>query len=252
MTDELTVVRAGYAPIKGTRHLARDQVRFDAKGVVGDRGFALVSLDDGDPGHGRVVRTVQHPALVAVHAEQVGGRLDVVLPDGRSASAEPTVTGEHVVCDYWGREVDLELVGGPHADLFSEYLGRPVRLARAQRGEVIFAGSVSVVTTSSVRELARQTANDDLDPARFRPNLVVETDEPFAEDDWLGQEFRVGEATLRIGGPIPRCAVIDARPETGERDVRLLKALVSSRPTNRAGEPMFGVFAEVVTPGAVG
>ena len=54
----------------------------------------------------------------------------------------------------------------------------------------------------------------------------------------------MGEARLRIGGPIPRCAVIDHHPETGMKDLRLLKALVAQRPTNKAGEPMFGVYAE--------
>ncbi|WP_406033421.1 MOSC domain-containing protein [Nocardioides sp. NBC_00163] len=252
MIDELKVVRAGFAPIKGTRHLAHDRVVLDAQGVVGDRGFALVSVDETDPARGRVLRTVQHPSLVAVRAELAGDRLEVELPDGETAAAEPAATGERITCDYWGREVELELLGGPHTGLFSRWLDRPVRLARARRGDVVFAGSVSVVTTASLRDLARQAGANALDAARFRPNLVVETDEPYVEETWLGREIRVGEATLRIGVPIPRCAVIDVRPETGERDVRLLKTLASHRPHNRAGEPAFGVFAEVVTPGAVG
>ncbi|MET8522006.1 MOSC domain-containing protein [Nocardioides sp. NPDC004968] len=252
MIDELKVVRAGFAPIKGTRHLAHDRVVLDAQGVVGDRGFALVSVDETDPARGRVLRTVQHPSLVAVRAELAGDRLEVELPDGETAAAEPAATGERITCDYWGREVELELLGGPHTGLFSRWLDRPVRLARARRGDVVFAGSVSVVTTASLRDLARQAGANALDAARFRPNLVVETDEPYVEETWLGREIRVGEATLRIGVPIPRCAVIDVRPETGERDVRLLKTLASHRPLNRAGEPAFGVFAEVVTPGAVG
>ena len=252
MIDELKVVRAGFAPIKGTRHLAHDRVVLDAQGVVGDRGFALVSVDETDPARGRVLRTVQHPSLVAVRAQLAGDRLEVELPDGETAAAEPAATGERLTCDYWGREVELELLGGPHTGLFSRWLDRPVRLARARRGDVVFAGSVSVVTTASLRDLARQAGANALDAARFRPNLVVETDEPYVEETWLGREIRVGEATLRIGVPIPRCAVIDVRPETGERDVRLLKTLASHRPLNRAGEPAFGVFAEVVTPGAVG
>jgi uncharacterized protein YcbX len=250
--DELRVVRAGFAPIKGTRHLAHDRVVLDAQGIVGDRGFALVSVDETDPARGRVLRTVQHPSLVAVRAELAGDLLEVDLPDGETASAEPAVTGERLTCDYWGREVELELIDGPHAALFSRWLDRPVRLARARRGDVVFAGAVSVVTTASLRDLARQVGQDALDAARFRPNLVVDADEPYAEDTWLGREVRVGGATLRIGVPIPRCAVIDSDPETGERDVRLLKTLASHRPLNRAGEPAFGVFAEVITPGAVG
>ncbi|OIJ25083.1 MOSC domain-containing protein [Nocardioides luteus] len=252
MTDELTVVRAGFAPIKGTRHLAHDRVMLDAQGPVGDRGFALVSVDPEDPARGRVLRTVQNPLLVAVRAEVTGDRLEVELPGGETVSAEPAATGERITCDYWGRDVELELVDGPHAELFSSWLDRPVRLARARRGDVVFAGPVSLVTTASLHDLARHVDRDAVDPARFRPTLVVETDEPYAEDTWLGREIRVGEATLRIGVPIPRCAVIDIRPETGERDVRLLKTLATHRPLNRAGEPAFGVFAEVVVPGAVG
>ena len=252
MIDELKVARAGFAPIKGTRHLAHDRVVLDAQGVVGDRGFALVSVDGADPARGRVLRTVQHPSLVAIRAVLAGDRLEVELPDGETASAEPVATGERLTCDYWGREVELELLAGPYAALFSRWLDQPVRLARARRGDVVFAGAVSVVTTASLRVLALQVGPDAVDAARFRPNLVVETEEPYAEDTWLGREIRVGAATLRIGVPIPRCAVIDAHPETGERDVRLLKALASHRPLNRAGEPAFGVFAEVVTPGAVG
>ncbi|TQL68239.1 hypothetical protein FB381_2128 [Nocardioides albertanoniae] len=250
--DELQVVRAGFAPVKGTRHLSYPSVRLDAQGAAGDRGFALVALD-ADPTRGRVLRTVQNPSLVAVRAEQVGDRLDVELPDGQSASGEPVATGEIVTCDYWGRQVPLELVEGPHTELFTRHLGRAVRLGRARRGDVIFAGAVSVVTTASLRDLARRTGHEGLidEVARFRPTLVVETEEPYVEETWLGREIRVGEATIRIGLPIARCAVIDLDPDTGERDVRLLKSIAAHRPLNRAGEPLFGVYAEVVTPGEV-
>lgn len=254
MSDELRVVRAGFAPIKGTGHLSYPSVRLDRHGAVGDRGYALVTIDEDDPTRGRVLRTVQNPALVAVRAQSVGERLDVELPDGRRASAPPVATGETVSCDYWGRDVPVELVDGPHAALFSQWLGRPVRLGRARRGDVIFAGAVSLVTTASLRDLAWRVEVDTLvdEVARFRPTLVIETDEPYVEESWLGRELRVGEATIRIGVPIPRCAVIDLHPGTGERDVRLLKALAGYRPLNRAGEPIFGVFADVVAPGEVG
>ena len=254
MSDQLQVVRAGFAPIKGTRHLAYDTVTLDAYGAAGDRGFALVTVDEDDPTRGRVLRTVQNASLVAVSATIVGERLDVELPDSRSASAVPAPTGETLTCDYWGRDVALELVDGPHTELFSRWLGRLVRLARAGRGDVIFAGSVSLVTTASLRDLARRADRATLveEVSRFRPTLVVETDEPYAEESWVGREVRVGAATIRIGVPIPRCAVIDLLPVTGVKDVRLLKTLAAHRPLNRAGEPAFGVFAEVVTPGDVG
>ncbi len=41
-------------------------------------------------------------------------------------------------------------------------------------------------------------------------------------------------------------AVIDLDPTTGERTGSLLTTLAATRATNRAGEPFFGVYAEVV------
>lgn len=253
MSDELRVVRAGFAPVKGTRHLSLDRVVLDERGAVGDRELALVALDDGDPTRGRVLRTVQNPSLVAVRAQPAGERLDVVLPEGEAASAVPVPTGRSVTCDYWGREVALELLDGPHAKLFSRWLGRPVWLARARRGDVVFAAPVTLVTTASLRDLAERSEHPVLpdQAARFRSTVVVEADEPYAEEGWTGRVVELGGARVRIGLPIPRCAVIDLCPETGVRDVRLLKTLSGYRPRNRAGEPAFGMFAEVLTPGVV-
>lgn len=238
--SELVVRAAGFSPVKGTRHLALPSVELDALGAIGDRAWCLV-----DVAARRVLRTVQHPTLVSVVARVEGDELALTLPSGESVVAPARLSGETVTCDYWGRQVPLALVEGPHASMASDVLGREVRLAAAPRGGVVFAAPVTIVGTASLDAVAAEAA-------RFRATLVVETDEPWVEDSWLGTTFRVGGAELRVGGPIPRCAVIDHHPETGVKDVRLLKDLVRTRPTNAAGEPMFGVYAEVVRPGTVG
>ncbi|KQV77915.1 aromatic ring-opening dioxygenase LigA [Nocardioides sp. Root122] len=238
--SELVVRAAGFSPVKGVRHLALPSVELDALGALGDRSWCLV-----DVAARRVLRTVQHPSLVSVVARAEGDELSLTLPSGEPVVAPAPPTGETITCDYWGRAVSLALVDGPHASLASDFLGRDVRLAAAPRGGVVFAAPVTIVGTASLDAV-------DAEAARFRATLVAETDAPWAEDSWLGTTFRVGDAELRIGGPVPRCAVIDHHPETGVKDVRLLKELVRSRPTNAAGEPMFGVYAEVVRPGTVG
>jgi uncharacterized protein len=241
MPADLHVRTAGFSPVKGMRHLSLPSVDLDAVGPVGDRQWCLV-----DVGARRVLRTVQHPSLVAVVASVDGDSLSMALPGGESVAAPPVATGETVTCDYWGRSVDLALTDGPHAALVSRHLGQDVRLAAAPRGGVVFASPVTIVGTASLRELG-----DEVEAARFRATLVVETDEPWVEDTWLGTTFTVGAAEVRIGGPVPRCAVIDHHPETGVKDRRLLKALAATRSTNKAGEPMFGVYADVVEAGIV-
>lgn len=242
---DLVVHSAGFSPVKGTRHLPLPRVEIDARGPVGDRAWCFV-----DVAARRVLRTVQHPSLTAVVAVAAESGLELTLPDGARATGVPEPAGEALACDYWGRTVDLELTEGPHAALVSGFLGHDVRLAAAPRGGVVFAAPVTLVGTATLLDLA-QAVGRPVEAARFRATLVVETDEPYVEDTWLGAEVGVGGATLRIGGTVPRCAVVDHHPETGVRDLRLLRAMTRSRPTNAAGEPVLGVYAECLRPGVI-
>ena len=135
----------------------------------------------------------------------------------------------------------------------SAYLGAPVRLAAARPGAVVYGAPVSLVTTASLRDLAERTGRPALpdEAARFRPSMVVDAgDEAYVEETWLGREVRVGAAVLRVNIAIPRCAVIDLDPRTGERGSGVLKAL-AGRGVDDHGDPLFGVDAHVVTPGVV-
>jgi uncharacterized protein len=245
---ELTVRAAGYAPVKGTAHLPYDVVGLAEHGAVGDRGLCLVDL-----AARRVLRTVQNPALLTVVARRDGDVLDVAVPGQEPLAAAVVPTGESVTCEYWGRPVDLTVLSGPHAERLGEYLGQRVTLAAAPPAGVVYAGAgITLVGTASLRDLGGRAGRDLIaESARFRATLVVHTDEPYVEETWLGQELRAGTATLRAGLPVPRCAVIDHSPATGLKDVRLLKELASYRPRNSAGEPAFGIYAQVTAAGTV-
>jgi uncharacterized protein YcbX len=156
-----------------------------------------------------------------------------------------------LVADYWGRGTELALLDGPWAGAFSAHLGYDVRLARVPRpGAVVYGGSVTLVTTSSVARLG-QWLGLAAAPERFRATFLLDTGDlaPHAEDGWVGREVVLGQAVVRVRGPVPRCAVVDLDPRTGHRDVPVLKALAGYRLTG--GDVRFGVDAEVVVPGRV-
>ncbi|WP_245156040.1 MOSC N-terminal beta barrel domain-containing protein [Nocardioides sp. 503] len=244
----MRVVSLGLTPVKGLRHASLPSVELDDHGPVGDRAFCLVDVE-----RRTVLRTITHRALVAATASWDGTTLGIELPDGRRAEGAPVLTGERVTCDYWGRSVTHELTGGPHAALLSSYLGKDVRLAASPRGGVVYGAPVSIVTTASLRDLAERTGRTDvLDTrSRFRMTMVVDAgDEPYVEDGWSGHELTLGDAVVRVEGPVGRCAVIDLDPATGLKDGSLLKALSRYRPATD-GEPWLGVDAQVVVPGRV-
>ena len=248
LASEFSVPSLGFAHVKGTRHEARPGAAVDAHGPIGDREFCFVDVE-----RRQVLKTVQNPRLIRMTTSLVDDTLTITLPDGRSASGVSVGQGEHLTCSYWKRPVDLELTDGPHSQLASEWLGKPVRLARARRGDVIYGAGLSIVTTASIRELADRSGHHELldETARFRATLVLDADEPFIEETWRGRDVTVnvpdvGALRVRIGDPIARCAILDLDPITGERGSNLLKTLAASRPRNEAGEPYFGVNAEVI------
>ena len=240
----MRIDRIGLTSLKGARHLARDSVDLSSEGPVGDRVFCLV-----DPARGRVLRTVENPSLVRTVARWDAGILSVDLP-GSTGEGAPTPTGEVAKVDYWGRTAAVEVVEGPWARAYSDYLGYDVVLARSVNpGEVVYGGSVTLLTTASMRLLSERVGRD-VDSARFRSTFLLEADdEPHAEDSWVGRRLRLGEATVLVRGTVPRCAVVDLDPETGLDRAPVLRTLAGYRRGDT--EVHFGVDAVVVSPGVV-
>ncbi|MFC7490445.1 MULTISPECIES: MOSC domain-containing protein [unclassified Knoellia] len=243
MTTRPRVERLGLALIKGTRHTDRDEIELGEHGPVGDRTWCLV-----DGATRRVLRTVENPSLLQLVARDLGDRLALTTPDGRTteATTEDAADGIHVA-DYWGRGARIRLQDTALSAVLSTHLGREVTLARAERGDVVYADPISIVTTGALRRLSEaMTSRGYAVPpaldARFRATVTVDAD----EDPGPGDRLQLGEAVVEVGEALERCAVIDLDPLTGERNARLLEHVRSPD-----GRLLFGFGARVVTPGVV-
>jgi uncharacterized protein YcbX len=241
----MRVERIGFTPLKGGHHREHADVALTADGPCGDRLFGLV-----DRTRERVLRTVENPSLLRTVARWDAGVLSVELPSGL-AEGRPRPTAEVLEVDYWGRTATVEVVDGPWSEAYSEHLGHDVVLTRpVEPGQVVYGGPVTLVTTSSLRLLSER-AGRTVESARFRSTFLVDTEglEPHVEDSWVGSELRVGDARVRVLGVVPRCAVVDLDPVTGERGAEVLRTMAAYR---RAGDGVsFGVDAMVTAPGRV-
>ncbi len=245
-----TVVGLGVTPLKGAAHSHPRQVVVDRAEVVGDRRWALLELRGAS---WRVVRTVEVPAMLTVRAHSVAdGGLWLELPDGR-AFLVATPDGPVVVADYWSRATSVRTAPGPWDEALSDLLGRAVRLAAVERaGGVTYAEPVSLVTTSSLQEVARRAGVGVVDDERFRSTVVVDTPglPPFVEQNWIGGRLIIGGVELVVRRQLARCGVIRFEPGTGRAvGVDLLRLLATDRTT--ASGIVFGVGADVVRPGEI-
>lgn len=120
----------------------------------------------------------------------------------------------------------------------------------SEPGTYFDAFPLLIMTHRGLEELARraQAAGSQslFDLRRFRPNLVIDTDDRgFVEDGWCGRHLRIGDAVLKIEMTCPRCIMTTHGFADLPRDPKIMRALVE----HHGGE--LGVYASVVTAGAI-
>lgn len=108
---------------------------------------------------------------------------------------------------------------------------------------------IHILTTASMRTLAELLPDpSQVDPRRFRPNLVIETDPAwtgFAEHLIVGQTLAIGAVRIVVSEPCERCSFT----ALAQGDLAFEPAVLQT--IARHGEGGFGVLCEIVQPGHV-
>jgi len=199
-------------------------------GLQGDRRFAFRRLNDKSG----------FPWLSASRLPE----LLLYQPVGLDETAEePTPT--HVRTP---DGVELPLAGAQLQGIVSEKLGSPVELMKLKHG-IFDEGQVSVINLATISAIGNE-AGQNLDPRRFRGNVLIAADstEPFQEDGWIGGRLLFGNEA----GPIVsltmrdlRCVMINLDPDTAQQNPSIMKAAVRLNANNA------GAYGTVVRTGRI-
>ena len=266
-------------PVKSMLGETVDSLVADARGIVGDRRFALV-----DDETGKVV-SVKRPKrwlrifeLSAQTSTDDDGSVSVTFPDGDRLSVDDPALPARL-SDHLGRSVSVASVPAPGAT-FDEswvrelkndagpYFGAPSRdedddldLVDAGQfmgpnGNFFNFGAVHLVTTGTTRRLTELAPDSRFDPHRFRPNVVVETDEDgFVETAWQGRTLRIGEVVLQVSFTVPRCVMTTLEQGDLPADADVLRTISEHNAVDCFGTgtpyPCVGVYADVVSGGPI-
>ena len=74
---------------------------------------------------------------------------------------------------------------------------------------------------------------------RFRSNVALEGSGLWEEQRWIGRTLRIGDVEFKAESPVARCLATHAHPVTGERDLPIMKTLLTLLPTQR---PTFAIL----------
>jgi uncharacterized protein YcbX len=209
-------------PVKAMTGESLSSVPVDPRGLAGDRWWAVTDAD------GRF----------ASHKDTRRFRRRDGIEEFAATTGDDGSVGVSGAGGAW-------LVGDPELDAtLSTRLGTPVRVAPEAGVPHQDAASVSLVGTATLRWCADQWGVD-ADPRRLRVNLLVETEEPFVEESWVGGELAVGAVVLRLDERAERCRTIDLAQDGLATSSRWLKAL------GRERDLCLAVYAGVVSPGTL-
>ncbi len=272
-------------PVKSMRGEKLREATVAARGVLGDRAYALVDTDTGKVVSAKSAKLF--PGILncgAQFAYPPQGDSDIPpvhisLADGtllRSDSADI----DRALSAYFKRNVALRrsapddfTVDQYHPDVEgADPGGNRDAVVPQKLGSALFAslgmesplpvGSfldvfpVSVLTSSTLAQLARRQPQSRFDARRFRMNVILKTElDGFVENDWIGRTLEFGETTrLNVALHDPRCVMVTLPQDDLPRDTDILKALVRENRV-QLGElgafPCAGVYAIVAASGAI-
>lgn len=220
----LVVVALQRFPVKAMGVDVLQSVAVDARGLLGDREWAVYASDGklATGKHSRRFRRMD-PVFAAI-SRRIGDDTMVALPSGASVVA-----------------------GTPEADVaLSVHFGEPVTLRRETTVQHQDGATFSIVGTATLAELGRYEGDGrPVDPRHLRTNVVVATGEPYVEETWLGREVQLGEVLVRVSEATERCRMVGvAQVDLSERP-GMLKAISDHH------DLVAGVYASVLQSGTI-
>ncbi|WP_339531866.1 MOSC domain-containing protein [Pseudomonas mucidolens] len=237
-------------PLKSGRGETLQHIGLDKLGLNGDRRWMLV-----DEASGRFLsqRAVARMSQLSALCNADGGltlsasgipAMDVPLPGVDAQLRGVTL---------WRDTFRVPDAGDAAAAWVSDFIGKPTRLvhlplerARAtaagygkDEDQVAFADGfpLLLIGQASLDDVSQRIGRP-MEMLRFRPNLVVEGGDAFAEDSW--KRVRIGDVEFRVVKPCSRCILTTLDPQTGARsdDREPLTTLKTYR--ERDGDILFG------------
>lgn len=217
-----------YYPLKSGRVVDVAQAEVEPWGLAGDRRYMITDRT------GKFITQRELQALAQVTAQETGGVLHLAKAgedDSLSVTFDPA---RRIDVEVWNSNVTASVADDRVNARLSDWLGQPVKLVHADAvtrrqcspdwaGEGVETGfadgyPVLITTTGSLRLLNEATMEEGAETFgmdRFRPNIVIDDEQPFADDFWGAVE--IAGIRFDLVKPCARCIMTTQDQLTGER-----------------------------------
>jgi uncharacterized protein YcbX len=234
VSDVVKVAGLYRYPVQSVQGEEVTTLAFGPRGVPGDRGFSIADLERNVVAHVSAARK-NYRVLFNWHARYV---------------TEPGLESEVPVIEIDfadGTKMRSDDAGIDRA--ISDRLEIPAALVRnnGSRIPMLFESSpCHLLTTATLKRLQQEHETGIFVPSRFRPNIFLDAGDTigFIEQEWLGQEARIGGVIFDINDVCKRCALTTRAQGDLPDDPGILHSTV-------ANKTIAGVYGNVVKAGSV-
>lgn len=228
-----TVTQLYRYPVKSFGGETIESVELSKQGIPGDRSWSLQDATG-------TLGAKKFPQLMSAHARLTASAttarpsppIEVTLPNQQTVLSTDTNASE-LLSGFTDHAVTLSPLpqAGDDTTRSSHYFD---------------AFPLLILSTQALVHLAAIAQQQNFDVRRFRPNILVDAAQAgFAENEWVGQDCRIGAAVVRIETACPRCIMTTHAVEELPKDPDIMRTLVEHNDGN------LGVYASIVEPGRI-
>jgi uncharacterized protein YcbX len=213
-------------PVKSCRGIPRDSALLESTGLAGDRHWMVVRPN------GRFVTQRELPRMALIQTTLDSGVLTLSATDQGAVTVTPETDRNALAVTVWkftGQGIDC---GDAAGTWLTDYLQTPLRLVRfddthprvcppewtpgtSAITEFADGFPILVISRASLAELNSRLPRA-LPMERFRPNLVIDGVDAYAEDRI--HELRSGDLSIRIVKGCTRCSITTTDQDRGAVD----------------------------------
>ena len=236
MTPEIKVSGLSIYPVKSCREVKQSTSFVESFGLKNDRRWMVIDKN------GVMLTQRKISKMCLIQPEMAVSGITLHASTMNSLHVEYPLNSKKITVKVWSDECQAFDAGDNAANWLSDVLSTKCRLVYFPEDEfrqidLTYAeeGDKTAFSDGFPLLLISQASLDDLNQRltqpitmnRFRPNIVVDGCEPFAEDSW--KKMRIGEIDFRIVKPCSRCVIPSINIETAMREDEPTKTLASYR-----------------------
>jgi uncharacterized protein len=237
-------------PIKSMMGEELEAAEVTERGIVGDRGYALLDTETGK------VVSAKNPRkwarmfeCKAAYVETPSAReplpaVRVTLPDGESVTSDDREFNT-TLSRFLGRDIRLIATSSQMAIIdhfwfdYQTPLGRPIDSPEGDSLTTVPIGfgapgtffdytPIHLLTTNTLARLQAIYPEGQWEVRRFRPNIVVDAEarqDGFVEDEWIGDAIHVGDVSMKVIDTMVRCVMTTLPQGDVPNDPKILRTL---------------------------